>query len=116
MLKGILETIDMDSYRVEKREMRKIILEDEDSEIDPVPGNGGGRRQDLELDRLSNIISEFNSLFGGIDWEDEDRVHKMITVDIPSKVAKDTAFKNARKNSDQEKRACGAWTRRFRRS
>ena len=102
LLKGILETIDMDSYRVEKREMRKIILEDVDSEIDPVPGNGGGRRQDLELDRLSNIIAEFNSLFGGIDWEDEDRVHKMITVDIPSKVAKDTAFKNARKNSDQE--------------
>ena len=102
LLKGILETIDMDSYRVEKREMRKIILEDEDTEIDPVPGNGGARQQALELDRLSNIIAEFNSLFGDIDWEDEDRVHKMITVDIPSKVAKDSAFKNARKNSDQE--------------
>ena len=102
LMKGILETIDMDSYRVEKRAMRKIILEDEDSEIDPVPGEGGGRRNEPELDRLSNIIEQFNSLFGGIEWDDEDRVHKMITVDIPSKVAADTAFKNARKNSDRE--------------
>ena len=54
------------------------------------------------MDRLSNIIEQFNSLFGGIEWDDEDRVHKMITVDIPSKVAADTAFKNARKNSDRE--------------
>ena len=36
--KGILDAIDMDSYRVEKRAMRKILLPDEDAEIDPVPG------------------------------------------------------------------------------
>ena len=100
--KGILETIDMDSYRVEKREMRKIILADEDTEIDPVPGVGVGGRGELEIDRLSVIVAEFNDLFGGIDWQDADRVHQMITETIPAMVAEDTAFQNARKNSDRE--------------
>jgi len=100
--KGILETIDMDSYRVEKKAMQKIILPDEDAEIDPVPVEGGGWKGEAELDRLSVIIEEFNSLFGGIEWEDEDRVRQMITETIPAKVAEDTAFRNARRNSDRE--------------
>ena len=100
--KGILETIDMDSYRVEKRAMQKIMLEDEDAEIDPVPGVGGGGKGDVEIDRLSVIIEQFNDLFGGVDWADADRVRQMITVDIPGMVAEDTAFRNARENSDRE--------------
>ena len=40
--KGILETVDMDSYRAEKKAMQKILLEDQDGEIDPVPGEGVG--------------------------------------------------------------------------
>ena len=100
--KGILEAIDMDSYRVEKRAMQKIMLEDEDAEIDPVPGVGGGGKGEVEVDRLSEIINQFNDLFGGIDWADQDRVRQMITVDIPGMVAEDTAFKNARENSDRE--------------
>ena len=100
--KGILETIDMDSYRVEKRAMREIILEDEDAEIEPVPGAGGAGRGEVEIDRLSAIIEQFNDLFGGIDWQHADRVGQMITETIPAKVAQDTAFKNARRNSDRE--------------
>ncbi|WP_423928590.1 type I restriction endonuclease subunit R [Candidatus Palauibacter sp.] len=100
--KGILETIDMDSYRVEKRAMREIMLEDEDAEIEPVPGVGGAGKGDVEIDRLSAIIDQFNDLFGGIDWQHADRVSQMITETIPAKVAQDTAFKNARENSDRE--------------
>ena len=54
--KGILDAIDMDSYRVEKRAVQKVMLPDEDAEIDPVPPGGGGHKADPELDRLSNII------------------------------------------------------------
>ena len=95
--KGILETIDMESYRVEKQAMQKIILPDEDVEIDPVPGVGGGGKGEVEIDRLSVILAEFNDLFGGISWEDRDRVHQMIIETIPLRVAEDTAFQNARK-------------------
>ena len=100
--KGILETIDMDSYRVEKQAMRGIMLEDEDAEIDPVPGVGAAGRGEVEIDRLSEIIRQFNELFGGIDWADEDRVRQMITETIPAMVAEDTAFRNAQANSDRE--------------
>ena len=41
--KGILEAIDMDSYRVEKKAAMKIALPDADAEIEPVPTSGGGR-------------------------------------------------------------------------
>ena len=68
--KGILDAIDLDSYRVEKRAMQKILLEDENAEIEPVPAAGGGHQPELELDRLSNIIREFNDSYGHIQWAD----------------------------------------------
>ena len=100
--KGILDAIDMESYRVEKQAMRKIALPDEDAEIEPVPTGDGGYRPEPEMDRLSNIIQVFNDLFGDIEWEDADRVRELITETIPSRVAADTAFRNARRNSDKE--------------
>ena len=100
--KGILESIDMDSYRVEKQAARHIPLADEDAEIDPVSTTGGGSRPDPELDRLSNILKIFNDQFGHILWEDEDRVRRLITEEIPAKVAEDTAYRNARKHSDRQ--------------
>ena len=42
--KGILEAVDMDSYRTEKQATMKIILADEDAEIDPILIGGGGPR------------------------------------------------------------------------
>ena len=98
--KGILDAIDMDSYRVEKRAVQQILLTDEDGEIDPVPATGGGHVPEPELDRLSNILKTFNDLFGDIAWDDRDRVGELITKTIPSKVAADAAFRNARENSD----------------
>ena len=100
--KGILDAIDMESYRVEKHAMRKLVLPDEDSEIDPVPTSTAGNVPESELDRLSNIIREFNDLFGDISWDDSDRVRTLVTETIPSKVAEDSAFRNAKMNSDKE--------------
>src|SRR5690606_30127475 len=42
--KGILEAIDMDSYRVEKQATMRITLTDADAEIEPVPTAGGGHK------------------------------------------------------------------------
>ena len=98
--KGILDAIDMDSYRVEKRAVQQILLSDEDAEIEPVPASGGGHVPEPELDRLSNILQTFNDLFGDIAWDDRDRVGELITKTIPAKVAADAAFRNARENSD----------------
>ncbi len=100
--KGILETIDMESYRLEKREAMRIALPDENAEIDPVPTSGGGRKPEPEIDLLSNILKTFNDLFGDIPWTDTDRVRRMITQEIPAKVSADTAYQNAKKNSDRQ--------------
>jgi type I restriction enzyme R subunit len=102
LAKGILEAIDMDSYRVEKQAAVKIQLLDADAEIEPVPTTGGGHKPEPELDRLSNILKTFNDQFGNIPWTDKDRVHKLITEDIPSRVAADKAYQNARQHSDRQ--------------
>lgn len=101
--KGILESIDMDSYRVEKHAAMRIQLADEDAEIEPVPTSGGGFKQPPELDTLSNILKTFNDQFGNISWSDEDRVRKLITEEIPAKVKADAAYQNARKQGDKSK-------------
>jgi type I restriction enzyme R subunit len=100
--RGILEAIDMDSYRVEKQASMRIALPDADAEIEPVPTAGGGHQPEPELDRLSNIIKAFNDQFGNIPWTDADRVRKLITEEIPARVAADSAYQNARKFSDKQ--------------
>ena len=47
-------------------------------------------------------LKTFNDQFGHILWEDEDRVRRLITKEIPAKVAEDTAYRNARENSDRQ--------------
>jgi len=98
LAKGILEAIDMDSYRVEKKALMKIALADTDAEIAPVPTEGGGRKPEPELDRLSNILKTFNEHFGTL-FADSDRVAKRIRDDIAPKVAADKAFQDARENT-----------------
>ena len=95
--KGILDAIDLDSYRVEKQAMQKIPLPDEDAEIGPVPTSAGGHRPESELDRISNILRNFNEHWG-TEWDDEDRVEQLISQNIPVRVAADTALRNARLN------------------
>jgi len=100
--RGILEAIDMDSYRAEKQAAIRIQLSDEDGEIGPVPMSEGGHKPEPELDWLSNILKAFNDQFGGIEWTDMDRVQKLITEDIPARVSADTAYQNAIRHSDKQ--------------
>ena len=100
--KGILDAIDMDSYRVEKQAVLEIQLADEDAEIDPVSTEGGSQTPEAEMDRLSKIIQDFNDHFGNIEWKDEDKIQQVIGVELPAKVAADTAYQNAMANSDKQ--------------
>jgi type I restriction enzyme R subunit len=102
LARGLLETIDMDSYRVEKQAAMRIALADEDAEIGPIPMSGGGHMPEPELDRLSNIIKAFNAQFGNIAWEDADRIERLITEEIPAQVAADVGYQNAQRNNDRQ--------------
>ena len=99
--RGILDSIDMDSYRVEKQAVQRICLADQDAEVEPVPTDAGGHRTDPEIDRLSNIIRGFNDLFGNLNWGDSDRIAKRVAIEIPEKVSANVAYQNAQLNSDK---------------
>ena len=98
---GILETIDLESYRNEARESMSIILDDADAEVDPVPAGKVGHIVEPELDLLSVILSDFNDMFGNINWNDADNVRRQI-LEIPAMVSKDEKYQNAMKNSDEQ--------------
>ena len=101
LARGILEAIDMDSYRAEKKATLAIALPDAEGEIDPVPTSGGGRKAEPEIDKLSNIIKAFNEQFGGL-FSDAERMEKRITEEIPTKVSADKAYQNAKQHSDKQ--------------
>ena len=100
--RGILEDVDIDSYRVEVQASMNVIVPDADSEIGPVPTQSGGHIPVPKLDRLSNILRSFNEQFGNVEWKDADKIRKVISEEIPQKVAADKRYRNAMKNSDKQ--------------
>jgi type I restriction enzyme R subunit len=100
--KGILEAVDLDSYRAEIKQTMSVVLEDEaEYVVEPSPTGSGGGRPEAEMDLLSSILESFHDMCGNIDWQDQDQVIKHIAT-IPAAVSKDTAYQNAMKNSDKQ--------------
>ena len=75
---GILETVDLDSYRAEAQAMVSIQLDDSDAEIDPIPVGTDVGITVPEMDHLSAILATFHDLFGNIEWTDEDKIRRQI--------------------------------------
>ena len=80
----ILDEVDMESYRTSRQGMTNIPLGGEDSEVDPLSIIESGQQHDPEFDSLENIIEVFNDRFGAIEWEDSDKVRKILSKDIPN--------------------------------
>jgi len=98
---GILEAIDLDSYRAEAQAQMTIVLEDSDADVEPVPTRGIGGKGDMELDFLSAILSTFNDMFGNYDWQDSDKVWKDIQYSV-TKVSQNQTYQNAMRNADKQ--------------
>ncbi|MBN8575123.1 MAG: type I restriction endonuclease subunit R, partial [Candidatus Kapabacteria bacterium] len=84
LAQGIIESIDMDSYRPAKQGTENIALEPEPGFVTPIPVGVGGGKSQPELDTLENIINAFNQRFGDIDWTDKDKVNQILTQQIPA--------------------------------
>ena len=97
---GILEAVDMETYRTEKQATVQIALEDEDAEIDPVQGERGGGVQEPLLELLSLILDEFNKTWGN-SFSNPDHVSEIIKV-MPDRVNEDEAYQNAKMHSDRQ--------------
>ncbi len=98
--RGILEAVDLDSYRVEAQAAIAIHLNDQDTEIDPVPVGSGGKPSP-ETDSLSSILREFNETFGNIEWKDSDRVARKVA-EIPDLVSRNEKYRNAVNSSNRQ--------------
>ncbi len=77
----------------------KMALDDADAFVEPPPPEGSGSSGEPDLDRLSNVIKQFNDLFGNIEWHDADKIEQVITEEILARVAQDKAYQNAQANS-----------------
>ncbi len=99
LAKGILENIDMDSYRLQLEGTAAIKLE-KGGDIAPIPTEMRGGKAEVEIDRLSNILQSFNDRYG-TQFEDVDKVRKMAE-DIAADVAKNEELITSLKYSDEQ--------------
>lgn len=94
----VLEAIDMETYKVQKKSETNIILENQDGEIDPM-GRGITKGVDgEELDVLSKIIKEINDRYG-THFTDSDRV---ILNDLSNELLKSEVLQGSVKNNSQD--------------
>ena len=100
-ISGLLEDIDLESYRAVAQDTMRIQLDNENGELNPIPVSRDVGISVPELDPLTQILKEFHDAFGGIDWTNEDKVKKQVA-DLPAIVSKDEAYQNAIKNSDAQ--------------
>lgn len=84
LAQGILDNIDMDSYRLQLESTTDILMEP-GGELQPGSTEIGGGISQPEIDRLSSILQTFNDRFG-TQFEDVDKVRAMA-----ESVAKDVA-------------------------
>lgn len=98
---GLIDNIDFDKYRIVKEEERRIVLENEDAEVAPVPVGQGTGKPAPEMEALSNIVKDFNEQFGNIDWKNRDEVQRQIN-ELPARIAGSVDFANAVKNGDSQ--------------
>ena len=98
---GLIDNIDFDKYRIVKEEERQIVLENENAEVKPVPVGQGGGKPHPEMEALSNIVKDFNDLFGNIDWKNRDKVQRQIN-ELPKRIAGSSGFVNAVRNGDRQ--------------
>ena len=99
LAQGILDNIDMDSYRLQLESTTNVVLE-QGEDLKPIPTEMRGGVNDPEIDRLSSILQTFNERYG-TEFEDTDKVRKM-AVDIAEGVMNNEEMKNSMEYSDEQ--------------
>ena len=99
LAQGILDNIDMDSYRLQLEATTNIAME-QGEDLKPIPTDMRGGTNQPEIDRLSNILQTFNDRYG-TQFEDADKVRQMAEI-IAADAAKNEDFKNSMKYSDEQ--------------
>tara|TARA_R110000764_G_scaffold164680_2_gene251702 strand:+ start:3463 stop:6480 length:3018 start_codon:yes stop_codon:yes gene_type:complete len=99
LAKGVLENIDMDSYRLQLESTTNVALE-QGEDLKPIPTDMRGGVSEPEIDRLSNILQTFNERYG-TEFEDADKVRQMAE-NIATDVAKNKELISSIQHSDEQ--------------
>lgn len=99
LAQGILDNIDMDSYRLQLEATTNMVME-QGIDLKPIPTDMRGGSSEPEIDRLSNILQTFNERYG-TQFEDADKVRRMAE-DIVNDVAKNKDMVSSLKYSDDQ--------------
>ena len=105
LAQGIIESIDMDSYRPTKQETKNITLEVAEGYVTPIPVGVGGGKLEPEIDTLENILNAFNQRFGDIDWTNKDKVNEILMQQIPADMKADSKIMDAINTSPDKQNA-----------
>ena len=99
LAQGVLDNIDMDSYRLQLEATTNIVLEPS-KDLSPIPTEMRGGSVNPEKDRLSNILQTFNDRYG-TEFEDADKVRQMAE-NIAADVAKNNELISSIQHSDEQ--------------
>jgi len=102
LAQGILDNIDMDSYRLQLEAITNIQIEQGD-DLKPIPTDMRGSTNEPETEALSNILQTFNERYG-TQFEDIDKV-RQIAENVANDVAKNQELINSIKYSNDDQNA-----------
>lgn len=97
----IIESVDLESYRVVAQDTMSISLADDDAEISAIPVKTDVGIPVPEMDTLTNIIATFHDIWGKCEWTDEDKIKRQIA-NLPDIVSNDEKYQNAMRYSDAQ--------------
>lgn len=97
----VLDQIDLESYRVEVKGNVDLHEDQGIGVVDPNNPGQAHQKKPPTIDRLSVIVEEFNTMWGGIKWTNRDNVWARLQ-EMPRQIAKEPKFVNALKGSDEQ--------------
>ncbi|EAJ7575135.1 type I restriction endonuclease subunit R [Campylobacter upsaliensis] len=92
LAKGILNNVDLNSIRI-ILESKKDISLSSNGELSPAEVDDSSKKE-VELERLSNIVREFNTKFGSVDFGTNEKIAKEL-MDLKDDIAKEQTFRDS---------------------
>ncbi|EAK2739217.1 type I restriction endonuclease subunit R [Campylobacter upsaliensis] len=92
LAKGILNNVDLNSIRI-ILESKKDISLSSNGELSPA-GADDSSKKEVELERLLNIVREFNTKFGSVDFGTNEKIAKEL-MDLKDDIAKEQTFRDS---------------------
>ncbi|EOV6235619.1 type I restriction endonuclease subunit R [Campylobacter upsaliensis] len=92
LAKGIVNNVDLESIRI-ILESKKDISLSSNGELSPA-GADDSSKKEVELERLSNIVREFNTKFGSVDFGTNEKIAKEL-MDLKDDIAKEQTFRDS---------------------